>query len=170
MTALVCHPQTPCAAVRGIDAKVARSARGRELEVRYRIDADLERLRIPPPRPAASAERLWKHTCCEIFVARPDTRAYHEFNFSPSGEWAAYAFSDYRAGAPLVCPDPGIAVTSGAGRLELTARLPTEPVKLRIGLSVVIEARDGSLSYWALRHVRGKPDFHHCEAFALDLE
>jgi hypothetical protein len=33
----------------------------------------------------------------------------------------------------------------------------------------VIEAADGSLSYWALRHPPGKPDFHHRDAFALEL-
>jgi hypothetical protein len=34
----------------------------------------------------------------------------------------------------------------------------------------VIEDADGSLSYWALAHPPGRPDFHHTEAFALDLE
>jgi hypothetical protein len=34
----------------------------------------------------------------------------------------------------------------------------------------VIETLDGSLSYWALRHPPGKPDFHHSESFALELE
>ena len=41
---------------------------------------------------------------------------------------------------------------------------------LRLGLSAVIEATDGSLSYWALRHPPGKPDFHHIDAFDLQLD
>jgi hypothetical protein len=41
---------------------------------------------------------------------------------------------------------------------------------LRLGLSAVIESCNGSLSYWALRHPAGKPDFHHADAFALGLE
>ena len=42
--------------------------------------------------------------------------------------------------------------------------------KLKLGLSAVIEGADGGLSYWALRHPPGKPDFHHPEAFVLELD
>jgi hypothetical protein len=38
-----------------------------------------------------------------------------------------------------------------------------------MGLSAVIEERDGMLSYWALRHAPGKPDFHRRDGFALEL-
>ena len=31
---------------------------------------------------------------------------------------------------------------------------------LLLGLTAVIESTDGSLSYWALAHPRGVPDFH----------
>ena len=41
---------------------------------------------------------------------------------------------------------------------------------LRLGLSAVVEDVDGILSYWALRHPSGKPDFHHTDAFALQLD
>jgi hypothetical protein len=34
----------------------------------------------------------------------------------------------------------------------------------------VIEAADGTLSYWALLHSRAKPDFHDASTFALRLE
>jgi hypothetical protein len=40
---------------------------------------------------------------------------------------------------------------------------------LSLALSAVVEERNGALSYWALRHSPGKPDFHHPEAFALEL-
>jgi hypothetical protein len=39
----------------------------------------------------------------------------------------------------------------------------------RLGLSAVIEDTRGSLSYWALAHPPGKPDFHHADGFALEL-
>jgi hypothetical protein len=38
-----------------------------------------------------------------------------------------------------------------------------------IGLSAVVEATDGSLSYWALAHAPGRPDFHHAHSFGLEL-
>ena len=34
---------------------------------------------------------------------------------------------------------------------------------------MVIEAADGSLSYWALRHPVGQADFHHGDGFAYEL-
>lgn len=39
----------------------------------------------------------------------------------------------------------------------------------RIGLSAVIEDRQGAISYWALAHPVGAPDFHHPDCFALSL-
>ena len=74
------------------------------------------------------------------------------------------------APAPAALPGSGHPVSRGAGHLELKAQVPVQPGKLRLGLSVVIEAHDGALSYWALRHPQAKPDFHHAEAFALELE
>ena len=99
--------------------------------------------------------------------------AYQEFNFSPSGEWAAYRFAGYRHGmAPLdTLAEPRIRVKRSAGVLELHARislpLPSHPL---LGLSAVIEQTDGTLSYWALHHAPGKPDFHLRDAFALELD
>ena len=103
-----------------------------------------------------------------------DGPGYREFNFSPSGEWAVYAFRGYREGGELdVEPAPGIAVQRKGDRLELYAQIradilpPGRP--LRLALSAVVEDADGTLSYWALRHLPGKPDFHHTDAFALQL-
>ena len=106
--------------------------------------------------------------------------AYHEFNFAPSGEWAAYAFSGYRNG-PLVplASDmlrPQIAVRSTDSRLELDSQVRLDALSsihprapIRLGLAAVIEASDG-FSYWALRHRADKPNFHDADGFALLLE
>lgn len=138
----------------------------------YVLEGDLERLRIPPPRAPRIAARLWQHTCCEIFIARQASPAYHEFNFSPSGEWAAYAFARYRDGAPLLDEllDPRISVRRTEERLELDALLRVERAALSLALAAVVEDADGALSYWALKHPPGKPDFHHRDAFALELD
>src|SRR5918994_150740 len=170
--ALERHPAVPCAALRGIEASVARCRDG-ALEVAYVLEGDIDRLRIPAPRPSRIAERLWEHTCCEMFVAHKDLRGYHEFNLSPSGEWAAYAFTRYRKGLAINDPalDPCITVKRSAERLELAALIPLrQEGKLQIGLAAVVEDQDGALSYWALRHAPGKPDFHHPQAFALELD
>ena len=86
-----------------------------------------------------------------------------------SGEWAAYEFTRYREGTALLIQDPGIAVRRGADRLELEGAVPWNQ-ETRIGLCAVIEDLDGNLSYWALRHAPGKPDFHHADSFALELD
>jgi hypothetical protein len=170
--ALERHPAVACAALRGIEATVARAADGR-LRVVYVLEGEIDQLRIPQPGAARIAERLWQHTCCEIFIARKGLPSYHEFNLSPSGEWAAYAFARYRKGALLAdaALDPCIAVKRGAERLELAAVIPFETEgKLLVGLSAVVEDQEGTLSYWALRHAAGKPDFHHPDAFAMELD
>jgi hypothetical protein len=104
---------------------------------------------------------------------------YCELNFSTSGEWAAYRFRRYRDGAPLENgePAPEITARSAGDRLDLNAtiylhRLPIKPhnARLRLGLSAVIEEENGMLSYWALKHPPGRPDFHHPDGFALEIE
>jgi hypothetical protein len=166
---LVCHPQSRPGAVRSLEAGVEMGAGG--LALKFVLRGNLEGLRIPAPRPPRSVRGLWEHTCCEIFVAAGGAPAYHEFNLSPSGEWAAHAFGRYREGAMLSDPalDPRIAVRRGPGQLELEALIRVEGRRLLVGLAAVVEAADGSLSYWALRHPPGNPDFHHRDAFALEL-
>jgi hypothetical protein len=155
--------------VRAIDVEVARVAKG--LEVSYVLAGDMERLRIPPPCAARRAERLWEHTCCELFIAETAGEGYVEFNFSPSTEWACYGFSRYRQAAASVGTQPAISARRSTQSLELRARVRvSSPRKLVLGLSAVVEETDGALSYWALRHPAGKPDFHHREAFALELD
>jgi len=167
--ALARHPDTSCSALRGIEVSIRRKAG--DLRVSYVLEGEIERLRIPPPRPPRSADRLWQHTCCEIFIAREGAAGYQELNFSPSGEWAAYSFRGYREGGARGDVVPAIEVSQGPQRLELSASIPLEEDgKLRIALSAVVEEEDGRLSYWALRHAPGKPDFHHPDAFALELD
>jgi len=170
---LACHPDTPSQAIQGIETVVG-TAPGGNLTVAFTLEGDIHRLRIPEPRSSRRAEGLWRHTCFEVFVMAEDGPGYHEFNFSPSGEWAAYAFRSYRDGGELdVELAPGIVVRRTLNRLELDAEIcqdllpPGRP--LRLGLSAVMEDADGELSYWALRHPPGKPDFHHTDAFALQL-
>ncbi len=171
------HPSTRADAVRGIQVIVRRSA-GAELQMTFRLDGDIPRIRVPLPGVPRIATELWRHTCFEAFIALEGQAAYHEFNFAPSGEWAAYAFSGYRNGGPLANERmrPHIAVRSTGSRLELDALVRLDVLSaihphasLRLGLSAVIEACD-RLSYWAIHHPADKPDFHNSDGFVLLLE
>jgi len=175
---LKCHPDTSSEAVCGIEARLDRSDSG-SLAVNYILTGEMARLRIPPGREPRRTDRLWERTCFEAFVRVTGTSEYCEFNFSPSGEWAIYAFRRYREGAPLLgeAPMPEITVQSDENSLTLNAiiRLDHLPLMqpgaaLSLALSAVIEEHTGMFSYWALRHPTGKPDFHHPDSFALELE
>jgi len=174
---LIRHPESRSEAVRSIGARVCRAPDA--LAITYSIEADVARLRVPPPRPPRIAHRLWRHTCCECFIALKGRPEYHEFNLAPSGEWAAYAFAKYREGAPVVdeALNPNVAVRRAAERLELDASIPLNRLSamhprqgLALALSAVIEDEQGMLSYWALKHPPGKPDFHYPGSFVLELE
>ena len=172
---LLCHAATPA---RHVSAIVVRAWRRHDgLAISFRLNGELSRLRIPSPRPHRRVDGLWRHTCFEAFVAVDGTSAYREFNFAPSGEWAAYAFRDYRNSVALVLEeDPEITSRATADCLELDTVLPraswstAKQEKIRLGLSAVVEDESGALSYWALKHPTGKADFHHRECFALELD
>jgi hypothetical protein len=175
---LIRHPESRGEAVRRIGARVSRRGGG-TLAITYAIEGELARLRVPPPRPPRIALGLWQRTCCECFIALQGEPGYHEFNFAPSGEWTAYAFAKYRDGAPLAdeALNPRIALRTTVEKIELDAIVSLDRLSalyahhgLEIALSAVIEDEQGMLSYWALKHPPGKPDFHHRDAFALEVD
>lgn len=174
---LLCHSAVPAPDHLRLHVRFARSP-DNVLSLSYSIDGRLDRIRLPELDVAAPADELWKHTCFEAFLGLDGAAAYHEFNFAPSREWSIYRFAAYRDGMTAVTPAhaPQIAVHREAQRLQLdtTAALAeivgaAANVRLRLALAAVVEAADGTLSYWALRHATAKPDFHHRENFAMTL-
>lgn len=148
-----------------------------DLQLDYRFEGNIEQLALPPQTKPGMADGLWQHTCCELFVATKGNTSYREFNFSPSGQWAIYDFGDYRQrlAAPLPDAVPRIELTpASATDLRIRVRvpailLPPPGENLELGLTVVTEARNGSLAYWALAHPGDKPDFHHRQSFKYTL-
>jgi len=174
---LVCSVAPAPKFIRGIDAKVDASQTG-VLYLCYTLNADMRQLLVAQTALPGRVDGLWQHTCFEAFVALKDSPAYYEFNFSPSGEWAAYGFRAYRDRGPVTndALAPNISVERRTEGLTLAATLRWDHLSLfqpgavlRIGLSAAIEAADGTLSYWALKHPAKKPDFHHADSFALEL-
>ncbi|MDQ3471354.1 MAG: hypothetical protein M3428_03090, partial [Pseudomonadota bacterium] len=62
------------------------------------VSAPVGRFVIPEPQEPARADGLWRTTCFEMFLKQPGDDAYREWNFAPSGAWAAFDFSGYREG------------------------------------------------------------------------
>jgi len=162
----------------GLDSiQVTVELRGSDqLSLRFVAQGRIERLKIPVIVTAQRTDRLWEHTCFEVFLRQNECANYYEFNFSPSSEWATYAFSSYRVGTPFNYHSaPQLIVQRNASALELAAAIDLKPLllepgkSLRLGLSAVIEAANGGISYWALKHPAPKPDFHHPDSFELAL-
>jgi hypothetical protein len=175
--ALLRYPSGPTQLLRGVDVCV-RKVQPATLAFQYVLRAEMPHIRVPPAQSPGHADGLWRHTCFEAFVAAADVPGYYEINFSPSRQWAVYRFDAYRKGmSPVsVTPPPEIVVRQFDDRLELdaTVRLPDlidpqAPRTLKLALTAVVEDDSGTLSYWALKHAPGKPDFHHSEGFVLEL-
>ena len=176
VASLAPHPSSLDAPVGRFTVDVAATATG-AIALSFGVEGAIDRLRIPSPAEARRTDGLWRHTCFEAFLMAGSGPAYRELNFSPSGEWAAYAFVRYRDGGPLdVELEPAVVVHRDRDRLQVDAVVPAAGVpragsgsRLRLGLAAVLEDVDGTLSYWALRHPADRPDFHHADGFGVDV-
>ena len=142
------------------------------------------RQRAVIPKSAESPSRLdglWRHTCFECFLSLRCEESYWELNASPSGDWALYRLSDYRAG--MVDEDGpadelAVDVRRGDGGLSASIRInladilpgAKSPWELRDQLvlspTAVLELTDGSHIFFARVHPKEEPDFHDRGAFA----
>ena len=161
------HPATPPRAVTAVDCVISTQGAG-GWTLAFDVADPQGVLAAPPATTPGRADELWKTTCFELFLCRAGEAAYVEFNLSPSGQWAAYAFDAYRQGmADLDVAAPAIeAAAAGAFTGSITA---PGPGPWLASLSAVIEEADGTKSYWALAHASDKPDFHHPDSFVLEL-
>ncbi len=168
---LVPHPDTPPKGVQGVQVRIIFD--GDDVLLTF-IVAGSECVALPDWVTSVRADRLWKTTCCEMFLAPVGSDTYFEFNYSPSTQWAAYRFDGYRAGGR----DLSLAVAPHVDRgddesdylVEVDQDLSDIPSgAVRMGLAAVIEETDGTKSYWALAHAPGPPDFHNRDCFIATL-
>ncbi|KPL67650.1 hypothetical protein SZ64_05690 [Erythrobacter sp. SG61-1L] len=167
------HPDHPPAAIRSIEARVIGIDEN-WLRLRWRIEG-AGQLVVPAFGGKGRADGLWKTTCFEAFLKPEGGEGYVELNLSPSERWAAYDFSAYREGmAERPFPrEPECTMRKGEQLAIFDAAVPVgglPPLPAALGLSAVIEEEGGRISYWALAHPDGKPDFHHPACFAATLE
>lgn len=171
---LICHGETPPRSVSAVTVELIGSAPFNELMLRFSI-SDGKDVVIPAPASWERANGLWNTTCFELFVKPCGGTSYVEFNASPSGQWAAYSFDDYRKGMK----DQSLAVEPHIESVEETgttlcydvdadfSELP--PGVVHLAICAVIEEIGGTKSYWALAHPPGAPDFHHPDCFVVTL-
>ena len=169
---LAAHPDHPPAEVSRIEARVI----GRDanwLRVRWRVEGS-QQLVVPAFAGKGRADELWRTTCFELFLKPLGGEAYCELNLSPSERWNAYDFDGYRDGMrerPFP-HEPECTMRQGSTFAIFDAALPLGGLPqgdCAVGLCAVIEEAGGALSYWALAHPEGKPDFHAPACFAVAL-
>jgi hypothetical protein len=175
--ALKRHPDQPSSAVNDIAVEIAQP-RADHLVLSYVVTGTVGDIRLPCVTTPVRSDELWRHTCFEAFIGAFEESAYYEFNFAPSTRWAAYRFTGYRNGM-VVAPEigaPEIDMQSSPDSCTLRATLALgclsalpHDTPWRLGLSAVIEEMSGRLSYWALAHPPGPPDFHHADCFTYEL-
>lgn len=165
------HPDSPELGLESVVCELTLESAAWHLV--FQLRGTLLGLLWPPARAAQREDRLWQHTCFELFVQPQASSGYREFNFSPDGRWAAYDFSAYREALPLpALSAPDIEASFSLRQARLAVRLARDalpPGPLRLGLSTVVEGGDGELAYWALAHRPGRPDFHHSDSFQLAI-
>ena len=172
---LVPHPATPPAPPEfKVWANVDYSALGAAATVNiwFGIGAPASRFVIPQAVEPGRANQLWQTTCLEAFLRRTGQDAYREWNFAPSGQWAAYDFSAYREGmADADVPSPPyIRMEDNMTWWTLGATIAVDAgAQWDLNLSAILEEKDGTKSYWALAHPGEKPDFHAPDCFVARL-
>ena len=138
----------------------------------FGVGAPASRFIIAEGAESERADELWKTTCFEAFLKSPGSDIYREWNFSPSGQWAAYDFTarrDGRSNAEVAPPYLRVEDNLTWWAMGVTIAVDAE-LDWALGLSAVLEERDGTKSYWALAHPPGdKPDFHDPECFKAHL-
>jgi hypothetical protein len=138
----------------------------------FGVGAPAARFVVPQPSESARVDELWRTTCFEAFLRPEGEESYREWNFAPSGQWAAYDFSAYRADmteADVASP-PYVRVEDNLTWWALGATIAVDAdTSWQLGLSAVLEEKDGTKSYWALAHPGDKPDFHDPGCFIARL-
>ena len=171
LLSLIPHPAFPPLSVKSVSVEITATD-WCDVLLDYKIEG--EDVVIPEWQPSQRADGLWESTCFELFLRDPSAETYIEFNFSPSSLWAAYAFDGYRSGMRdlEMAVDPH-AEFDPERPLELSVDLDlsnTPNVAMFASISAVIEAQDGTKSYWALAHPPGDmPDFHHPDCFVIEI-
>ena len=109
----------------------------------FGVGAPASRFVIPEAEEPSRTDELWKATCFEAFLRETGSDAYQEWNFAPSGQWAAYDFTGYRDGMTELEVDAPPYIRDGGQSHLVDAR--AQPIAVEagknwdLGLSAVLE-------------------------------
>ena len=148
------------------------------LSIHYQISGEIDQILFPAQSASPSRkDDLWKATCFEFFIAIEDRPQYWEFNMSPSSDWNVYVMDAYRQvnmreETEFTELPFDFKVTNEIISLNMSVDLNsiTQPkMDIDIGVTAIIQTKDGQETYWALSHPSQQADFHQRESFSLAL-
>lgn len=170
-------PFSPAAWLEGLRLQASVEREPTQLCLHYRLEGPLRRLAIPAASHELPQRRdgLWQSTCFEAFIGLAGEPSYWEVNLSPCGDWNVYRLEGYRAGLRPETDVQSLSWTSQRSPEQLSIRLnvplgplgaqPQHEPCIELGITAVLQARDGSCSYWAIRHTGPEADFHRRDSF-----
>ncbi len=153
----------------------AAFGRNATLNMTFCVGAPASRFVIPEASEGERRDALWQSTCFEAFLRAEGDDAYAEWNFAPSGDWAAYTFDTHRAGQSLpdIAAPPYVRFEDNLTWFTLGATIAVPVQRYALNLTAVLEEQDGTKSYWALAHPADEPDsppdFHDPSCFVARL-
>ncbi len=151
-----------------------------QLMLGYQLEGDLDLIQWPVPvdKPVRKSG-LWRETCFELFISSPSDTSYSEFNYSPTGQWQCFSFSDYRNNmsqsneislikSQFIREGNRVSVDLA---LSLSGGADVEGGKSSclVGLSAILLDQGNNYHYFALAHGIQKPDFHLKSTHVLEL-
>jgi hypothetical protein len=148
------------------------------LTIHYALAGKIEDIFLPSPSVNPSRkDDLWKTTCLEFFLAVKNLPQYWEFNISPSRDWNVYYMDAYRRigfrqEASIQWFDSEMQKSTNV--FLLNAAVDLNPIiqveqMLEVGVTAVIQTKEGSETYWALTHPAPEADFHLRQSFLLAM-
>ena len=147
------------------------------LKIRYYIIGKLENISISKFK--KDQERkfcLWEDTCFELFIKSKKQNGYWEFNFSPSTDWNAFRFIEYRKDIKEEMQIDEIKVFRKLSESNLQvdviidlAKIKQLDEKLELAISAIVKDKDDKIYHFALIHNKDEPDFHDPNSFNFIL-
>ncbi len=138
----------------------------------FGVGAPAARFVIPEPAETERADELWKTTCFEAFLRPLGQEQLPRVEFCAVGCSGRLTISPQpvpawpRAKRPIRISGVEDNLTWWA--LGAAIAVPAD-TNWELGLSAVLEEKDGTKSYWALAHTGDKPDFHDPGCFVARL-
>lgn len=152
------------------------SEQGDHLLLQYKVLGPIDKILIPAPaKEARFHDLLWQSTCFEVFLQEGSQTAYEEWNFSPSGDWANFRFSEYRQRTMENIPShppQDLKFSHDEHQIILEAKIPkkesgahTHAPNFRYGLTAILHLHSGMKQYWAMTHLSDQANFHLAASF-----